>query len=301
MTYYCFLCNDNHNDVPTQEHFIPRSIDGPEHQWLPVCEYSNTRSNSIFDNDARDMLYWVRYQNTKALKRSGEALLADGSLKPFKFSYYEGPDPEETAFQYIYDIETNTHIPPENVCAIKFPAGLNPSEQEKYRKGITKISIGALAYLLKNQGVDDLIIRQLFSQPSIDAFRHFALDLPWNGKNEVAMHFSTGRSDLLEPLQSSCKNKQCRNHAINISQEKYFFHIEGMLYSQYGWELNFRNHIPIKTGKLFLENPIIRMKVPETLSDKSQTQDSIVIGNPDFKGSYPRLPDHWKNRKSDTA
>ena len=297
MTYYCFLCNDNHNDISTQEHFIPRSIDGPEYQWLPVCAYSNTRSNSMFDNDARDMLYWVRYENTKALKRSGEALLADESLKLFKFSYHEDSDPEmNTGFRYIYDIETNTHIPRENVCAIKFLAGLNPSEQEKYRRGIAKISIGALAYLLKNQGVDDLIIRQLFTQPSIDAFRHFALDLPWNGKKEVAMHFSTGRSDVLEQLQSSCKNKQCRNHVINISQEKYLLHIEGMLYSQYGWVLNFRNHIPIEKRKLFLENPIIRMKVPSTLSDKSQSRDTIVIMNPDFKGSRPDIPNHWRNK-----
>jgi hypothetical protein len=297
MTYYCFLCNDNHNDVPTQEHFIPRSIDGPEYQWLPVCAYSNTRSNSMFDNDARDMLYWVRYQNTKALKRSGEALLANGSIKLFKFSYHEDSDPEmSTGFRYIYDIETNTHIPCENVCAIAFPVGLNSYEKEKYHRGIAKISIGALAYLLKNQGVDDLTIRQLFTQPSIDAFRHFALDLPWHGKKEVAMHFSTGRSDVLEQLQSSCKNKQCRNHVINISQEKYLLHVEGMLYSQYGWVLNFRNHIPIEKRKLFLENPIIRMKVPATLSDKSQSLDTIVIMNPDFKGSLPDIPNHWRNK-----
>jgi len=301
MTYYCFLCNDNHNDVSTQEHFIPKSIDGPENQWLPVCAYSNTRSNFIFDNDARDMLYWVRYHDTKALKRSGEALLADGSLKLFKFFYHEDLDPEvSTGFRYIYDIKTNTQIPCENVYAILFRAGLDNCEKEKYRRGIAKISIGALAYLLKNQDVDDLTIRQLFTQPSIDAFRHYALDLPWNGK-EVALHFSTGRSDVLERLQSSCKNKQCRNHVINISQEKYLLHVEGMLYSQYGWELNFSNHIPIKKRKLFLENPIIRMKAPATLSDKSQSLDAIVIINPDFKGQPPDLPNHWKNNHSDTA
>lgn len=297
MTYYCFLCNDNHNDVHTQEHFIPRSIDGPEHQWLPVCNYSNTRSNSVFDNDVRDMLYWVRFQKTKALKRSGEALLVDGSLKLFRFCYDEDSEPNEsTGFQYIYDIEKNTLIPSKNVCAIAFPVGLNQYEHEKYCRGIAKISIGALAYLLKNQGVDDLTIMQLFSQPSIDAFRHYALDLPWNGKKEVAMHFSTGRSDVLERLQTSCKNKQCRNHVINISQEKYFFHVEGMLYSQYGWELKFKNHIPIEKRNLFLENPIIDMKVPATLSDKSQSPDTIVIINSDFKGDLPNLPNHWKNK-----
>ena len=26
MPYYCFLCNDRHDDLPTEEHFIPRSI-----------------------------------------------------------------------------------------------------------------------------------------------------------------------------------------------------------------------------------------------------------------------------------
>jgi hypothetical protein len=72
-----------------------------------------------------------------------------------------------------------------------------------------------------------------------------------------------------------------------------------MLYSQYGWELNFRNHIPIKKRKLFLENQIIRMKVPATLSDKSQSPDRICIINPDFKGQPPDLPNHWKNRKAE--
>ena len=179
MAYYCFLCNEKHDDSPTEEHFIPRSIDGPEHQWLPVCEAANTRSNSVFDNDARDILYLVRFQSTRALKRSGEALLADGTLKPFKFSYYEGSEPkEDTAFRYIYDRETDTRIPSENVYAIAFPVGLKPDEQITFRRGLAKISIGALAYLLKKQGVEDSTVRQIFLQTSIDAIRHFALDLP---------------------------------------------------------------------------------------------------------------------------
>jgi len=104
MSYYCFLCNEDHDDSLTQEHFIPRSIDGPENQWLPVCEASNTRSNSVFDNEVRDMLYLVRFENTRALKRSGEALLADGALRPFQFSYFEGLEPRvDAAFRYIYD------------------------------------------------------------------------------------------------------------------------------------------------------------------------------------------------------
>jgi hypothetical protein len=69
-----------------------------------------------------------------------------------------------------------------------------------------------------------------------------------------------------------------------------------MLYSQYGWELKFRNHIPINKRNLFLENPIIDMEVPATLSDKSQSPDAIVIINPDFKGDLPNLPNHWKNK-----
>jgi hypothetical protein len=46
-----------------------------------------------------------------------------------------------------------------------------------------------------------------------------------------------------------------------------------------------------------LENPIKDMKIPATLSDKSQSPDSIVIINPDFKGKLPDIPDHWKNKK----
>ena len=43
------------------------------------------------------------------------------------------------------------------------------------------MSIGALAYLLKKQGVEDQTVRQIFSQAPIDARRHFALKLPWRG------------------------------------------------------------------------------------------------------------------------
>ena len=86
MAYYCFLCNENHDDsIPKdREHFIPRSINGPEHQWLPVCKASNTRSNTIFDNNARDLFFWKRFLETRSLKRYGEALLADGSLKLYR-------------------------------------------------------------------------------------------------------------------------------------------------------------------------------------------------------------------------
>ena len=302
MTYYCFLCNDTHNDSPTEEHFIPRSIDGPEYQWLPVCQASNARSNSVFDNDARDMLYWVRFQNTKALKRAGDALLSDSTLKPFKFSYYEGSESEkDTAFRYIYDRETNTHIPSENVYAIAFPVGLRPDEQETFCKGLAKMSIGTLAYLLKKQGLEEPAIRQIFLQTSIDVIRHFALDLPWSGKT-VAMRFSLGRSDVLVRLQSSCKNQQVRNHVLEIIfQEDNSIHIEGMLYSQYGWALDLSNKISIENSTLRLENSISDMPVPEILRDLTLSPDSICIINPDFRGQTPNIPNHWQNIKHDTA
>ncbi|MDH4202932.1 MAG: hypothetical protein OEV87_08560 [Phycisphaerae bacterium] len=149
MSYYCFLCNDQHDDSSTEEHFIPRSIDCPEHQWLPVCESSNNRSNLVFDNNARDILYWVRFKKTRALKRTGLALLADGSAKRFKFSYLDKLEPDRhTEFSYIFDRETNEHIPSQKVVAVVFPVGLLPDEQISFCRGLAKISIGALTYLL---------------------------------------------------------------------------------------------------------------------------------------------------------
>ena len=121
MSYYCFLCNENHNGLYTEEHFIPRAIDGPEHQWLPVCKTCNTRSNTIFDNKARDILYLVRFTSTGDLKREGEALLGNGTLRKFKFSYHEDTIlNKDTAFQYVFDRETNEHIPKDNVYGIAY-------------------------------------------------------------------------------------------------------------------------------------------------------------------------------------
>jgi len=302
MAYYCFLCNDRHDDLPTEEHFIPRSIDGPEHQWLPVCQSSNTRSNSVFDNDARDLLYWVRFKNTNALKRSGEALLSDGTLKPFKFSYYEDAEQvKDSAFRYIFDRETDKKIPSENVYAIAVPVGLTPEKQKTYCKGLAKISIGALAYLLKNQGIDDSTIRKIFLQTSIDSIRHFALDLLWTGK-AVALRFSLGRSDVLERLQRSCENQRTRNHVIKIVfKENNSIHLEGMLYSQYGWVLDLSNQISIEEQELRLENSIRNMDAPVTLKDLSLSLDRISIINPDFVGQHPDIPLHWRNRENEIA
>lgn len=296
MPYYCFLCNDYHNDSLTEEHFIPRSIDGPERQWLPVCEASNTQSNSVFDNDARDILYLVRFHDTRALKRSGEALLDDGTLRPFKFSYYEDVELEEsTAFQYIHDRETNTHIPLENVYAISFPVGLNSDEQETLCRGLVKISLGALVYLLKEEGMEETTIQKMFLQTSIDAIRHFALDLPWNGER-IEIRFSLGASDVLEQLQSSCENQQVRNHVLKIIfNDDHSIHIRGMLYSQYGWMLNISNQIVSEERELRLENPITHMNAPESLRDLSLSPDRICIINPDFIGQQPTIPDHWEN------
>jgi hypothetical protein len=296
MAYHCFLCNMNHDDSFTEEHFIPRSIDGPEHQWLPVCKASNTQSNSVFDNDARDLLYWVRFKETRELKRSGEALLGDGTLKRFRFSFYEDVVPHRsTAFRYIYDRESNAHIPEEQVYAIAFPVGLEPDEQTTLCRGLAKISIGAIAYLLKERGVKDPTIRRIFLQTSVDAIRHFALDLPWSGK-AVLMRFSLGRSDVLVQLQRSCENQQVRNHVVEIAfQEANSIHVEGMLYSQYGWVLDLSNRIPVEGGKLRLENSIAHMKAPVDLRDLTLSRDVICIVNPGFLGQRPSIPQHWRN------
>lgn len=302
MAYYCFLCNEKHDDLPTEEHFIPRSIDGPGNQSLPVCRCSNTRSNSVFDNDARDLLYWVRFKNTNALKRSGEALLSDGTLKPFKFSYYEDSEQvKESAFRYIFDRVTNSKIPSENVYAIAVPVGLSPEEQKIYCRGLSKISIGALAYLLKDQGIGDSMIKKVLMQTSFDSIRHFALDRLWTGK-PVAMRFSLGRSDVLERLQNSCSNQKIRNHVIKINfNENSSVHLEGMLYSQYGWVLDFSNQISIEVRELRLENPISHMDASASLKDLILSPDRICIINPDYEGQHPDIPLHWRNREDENA
>jgi hypothetical protein len=295
MTYYCFLCNKNYDDTPTKEHFIPRSIDGPEHQWLPVCQTGNIRSNSVFDNDARDILYWVRFQNTGELKRSGEALLCDGTLRRFRFSYCEDSTPErDTAFRYIFDRDANTLIPGKNVYAIAFPVGLDPCEQRTFCRGLAKMSLGAIAYLLGQRVQENQTIRRIFSQTSVNAVRHFALDLPWPGE-AVAMRFSLGRSDVLERLQYSCKNQQIRNHVVEIIPQEDSIHVEGMLYSQYGWRFCLKNRVSVQEGELGLENPINHMSAPESLRDLTLSPDAICIVNPDFTGHKPNIPQHWRN------
>lgn len=295
MSYYCFLCNDYHDDSSTEEHFIPRSIDCPEHQRLPVCESSNDRSNLVFDNNARDILYWVRFKKTRALKRTGLALLVDGSAKRFKFSYLDKLRTDRhTEFSYIFDRETNEHIPKQTVAAIVFPVGLLPDEQNTFCRGLAKISIGALVYLLMKQDVPTETIKKLCSQPSVNVLRYFALDLPWSGKTR-AMKFSLGQSDVLEELQSSCQSQQVRNHVIKICfvREK-AIRVEGMLYSQYGWRLEFTNHISMEHFELRLENSIDYMKAPCELRDLTLTPDAVCIANPEHTGHKPEVPANWR-------
>jgi len=297
MTYYCFFCNETHEDSLTEEHFIPRSIHGPEYQFLPVCAASNARSNDVFDNDARDLLYWIRFKNTGALKRLGEVLLSDGSIKQFRFSYHENTESEEhNAFRYIYDRDTNSSVPSNDVYAIKVPVGLNQIDKQKYCRGLAKMTLGSLAFLLKDCETDEQIIRQIFAQDSIDAIRHFALDQQWTGDTHE-IRFSLGRSDILKSLQRDCKNSQVRNHVIRLHfQEDNSIQVEGMLYSQYGWAIKLSNNVPIRNRELRLENEISNMNLTGDLRDLTMSLDSICIVNPDYDAEIPNIPQHWKNQ-----
>lgn len=296
MTYYCFLCNKYHEDTPTEEHFIPRSIGGPLHQWLPVCGQSNSRSNTIFDKYVRDILYMVRFQNTKVLKRTGDAFLRDGTLCEYKFSYDDARALENGAvFHYFFDKASKTKIPISDICAIKFPIGLTPEEQKMFCRGLSKISIGALAYKLRNEGIQEETIRKIFAQSSLDSIRHFALGLPWLG-NGTFYKFSLGRTEVLFLLQCSCSIPYLSNHVIRITiQENNNLQIEGMLYSRYSWILEISNDIPIGIGELRLENPISGMSAPVSLQDNTLSLDSIVIINPHFRGQKPIFPQSWTN------
>jgi len=297
MTYYCFLCNEDHDNSPTEEHFIPRSIDGPKKQWLPVCESSNIRSNSIFDNSVRDIMYMARHRNTDILKRTGVALLGDGTLKRYRFSYNDKPEAWRggNAFQYFYDRRTNKKIPSSSVYAILFSVGLNRKEQIAFCRGLAKMSIGALAYLLEKEGLQSKKIKRIFSQPSIDSIRHFALKLPWAGK-PIFHSYSLGQTDVITQLQNSCKVSSTSNHVIEINfQEKGEIYIHGMLYSKYGWRLVLSNNISLDFGVLRLENSISDLPAPNDLRDLSLSPDSICIINPNFKGKKPTIPKSWRN------
>jgi hypothetical protein len=271
-------------------------MNGPEHQWLPVCEPSNARSNSVFDNHVRDILYMARHQNTGVLKRTGEALLGDGTLKRYVFSYDEPRALESgEAFRYFFDKESNTRIPSSDIHAVKFSVGLTQEEQERFCRGLAKISIGALAYLLRREGMQDGTVRRIFSQTPIDSIRHLALRLPWRGNATIHV-FSLGRTDVLSRLQRSCKNPRISNHVIQITfQENESIQIGGMLYSKYGWQLKLSNDISIGMGELRLENAISDMSAPEDLQDRTLSPDSICVINPNYKGQKPAIPRSWSN------
>ena len=110
------------------------------------------------------------------------------------------------------------------------------------------------------------------------------------------MRFSLGDSDVLVRLQRSCENQKVRNHVLQIVfQKDNSIHVEGMLYSQYGWVLDLSNDISVEERELRLENSIAHMNVPVSLRDLSLTPDKICIINPDFKGQKPTIPNHWRN------
>lgn len=291
MAYYCFLCNENHEGTSTKEHFIPKSMGVPKSQYLPVCEASNGRSNSVFDNDSRDILYLAR---NPALKRTGEALLNDGSTRDFTFSYIENVQSGSGArFDYIYDKTLNKEMPTENVYAIIYSVGLSPEEKVQLCRGLSKISIGALAYLLKGQGIKSDVIKKMFSQVSISTLRDYALNYPL--KSSTDLKFLIGRTNILLRLQNSCNDSKKRNHVIEISFNKdNSIHIEGMLHSKYGWAIDCPNEIIIRNKILRLENPIDRM-APEPLKDLTSTYDRICIINPSYSGVAPEIPVHWRN------
>jgi len=262
---------------------------------LPVCASSNNRSNRVFDNDARDILYWVRFKNTRTLKRMGLALMVDGSARRFRFSYLDRIEPErQTVFRYIFDRETNEAIPSQRISAIVFPVGLLPDEQTTFCRGLAKISLGVLVYLLMQKKLAPETIKKICSQPSVNVLRHFALDLPWSGRTR-AMKFSLGQSDVLEKLHHSCRNQEVRNHVVKISlTESDTVHVEGMLYSQYAWRLAFTNRIHIGCHELRLENPIDYMKTPEDFKDLTLTLDAICVANPELANGKPEVPLNWR-------
>lgn len=297
MTYYCFLCNDEHDGEPTDEHFIPRSIDAPEAQQLPVCCEMNSRANSIFDNQARDILYLVRFRGTRDLKRHGEAVLADGTVKPFRFCYREMivESAADSEFAYIFDMATNELIPREEVYAIRFHVGLAPREVEIFCCGIAKITLGAIVFLLQRNGVSQEDIRRLLSHTEYNALRHVALHLPWTHE-PVGVRFSLGNSCVLEALQGSSHRPEVRNHVVRLSIKESGVQVDGMLYSQYGWQITLPSNVAVPADTLRLENAIINMPVPEPLRDLSLCQDSICVVNPAYAGKAPPLPEHWQNR-----
>ncbi|MCJ7716440.1 MAG: hypothetical protein MUO54_07970 [Anaerolineales bacterium] len=238
----------------------------------------------------------VRFQNTEILKRTGVALLRDGTLCQYKFSYDEASALDKgSAFHYFFDNTSKTKIPVSDIYAIKFQVGLTLEEQGMFCRGLAKMSIGALAYTLRNEGFQYETIRHIFSQSSIDSIRHLALSFPWLG-NGTFYKFSLGRTEVLFLLHCSCSKPFLSNHVIRITvQENNNLQIEGMLFSRHSWLLEISNDISIGIGELRLENPIYGMSVPKFLHDKTLSPDSICIINPQYNGQKPAIPQSWEN------
>ncbi len=298
MAYYCFLCNEIHHGVSTEEHFIPRSINGPENQWLPVCKASNTRVNKIFDNEVRDIMYLERFNKIGILKRTGEALLSDGTLKQFKFSYDE-PNAlkRKDAFHYFFDRVSNQKIPSDSVCAVRFKVGLDKNELDIFFKGLAKISLGTLIYLLEKEGIHNKKLIKFFSQDSFDSLRHFALNLSGSRFLHIK-EFSLGQTEVISRLQNICKDTKVANHVIEVNfNDQQFIQFDGMLYSRYGWRLILPTNINFDFDILHLENAILDLPAPEKLVDLTSSPNSIIIINPDYKGEKPPIPSGWGNNK----
>lgn len=240
----------------------------------------------------------ARHQKTKILKRTGDALLGNGTLKRYKFSYNEPRALKGgEAFDYFFDCETNKKIPKNIIAAAKFSVGLDHQEQETFCRGLAKMSIGALAYLLTKDGIQSNNIKKRFSQISIDSIRHFALKLPWLG-NSISHRFSLGRTDVLSRLQYSSKNPKISNHIIEVNfLKRNLIRIEGMLFSKHGWQLDLPNSVFMDLGILRLENPLSEMSAPDSLRDLTLSPDSICIINPHYEGQKPTIPQSWRNRQ----
>jgi hypothetical protein len=109
------------------------------------------------------------------------------------------------------------------------------------------------------------------------------------------MKFSLGQSDVVGKLHGSCKNQLVRNHVVRICFTKEgAVHVEGMLYSQYGWRLTFMNQIPVGPPELLLENPICHMKAPEDFRDLTLSLDAICVANPEVTAHRPKIPPNWR-------
>jgi hypothetical protein len=84
----------------------------------------------------------ARHQNTGILKRTGDALLGDGTLKRYKFAYDEPQALQsKDAFHYFFDSDSGNRIQSSSVYAIRFSVGLDQKEQETFCRGLGCVDI----------------------------------------------------------------------------------------------------------------------------------------------------------------